>query len=150
VTKSGPAVGLDVAGGDLDADRAAARELAQLVDLAPEIGAAGDVGVTRGADDVLALGEAADGGDLCRDLGPGKVPAHAGLGRLAELDLDGVDARERLGRDAVAVGDILEDESLGEVQRLGQDAAFARGHGRAGRGAASGERGVGLPRQGPE
>ncbi|MCK7525177.1 MAG: hypothetical protein MZV64_50020 [Ignavibacteriales bacterium] len=80
----------------------------------------------------------------------GQVPAHAGLGRLADLDLDGVDPPQVLGGGAVAVGDVLEDELVGQAQGLGQEAALARAHGRARRAAAEGQGGVGLLRQRPE
>src|SRR4030065_2388859 len=99
-------VGLDVAGRELYADGAALRELPQLVDLALEVVARGDVGKPRRADDVRPFGEAADGGDLRRHLAGRQRPAPAGLGRLAELDLDGVDAPEGLLGGAVAGGGV--------------------------------------------
>jgi len=113
VMKSGPGaegeleVGLDVAGGELDAIGALGQP-AQLVDLALEVLAAGDVGKRDGLMMSVpseSLGRRRSRPSPCQP----QVAAHARLGRLAELDLDGVDlAQVLLGR-AVAVGDVLED-----------------------------------------
>ena len=78
------------------------------------------------------------------------MAAHAGLGALADLDLDGVGGLQVLVGDAVFVGYVFEDVFIGRGLLLGQDAAFAAAHGGAGHGAALGQSHFYLPRQGAE
>src|SRR5690606_3919769 len=63
-----------------------ARLLADVLDDVQQILVALDVEVPVRADGVGAGTDAADRGDLLRDLGPRQDPALAGLGALAELD----------------------------------------------------------------
>ena len=95
-------------------------------------------GVARRRDAVLARRHAADRRDLGRDLGAGQHAAMAGLGALAQLELDHLDllvaatAREVLGREAaveIAAAEIagadLPDDVAAHLAMIGAEAAFA-------------------------
>ena len=88
---------------DLDVDRLLpVGDLAQLVDLDREVVGAGPVGVAAGAALVDALRAGAHGGDALGDLLPEQHAAAAGLGALADHDLDRVGAAQVVGIEAVA------------------------------------------------
>jgi hypothetical protein len=82
----------------LDADRQAGG-VGEALDEVEHRRHVGERGVRGRAVDVLAHRHAADAGDLGGDLGGGQEAAHAGLGALAELELDRAHRRRRHGRE---------------------------------------------------
>ena len=143
-------VGFDASGGDLDADGPAAGAFPQHVHHGLQVLFGVDLREAAGALHLLAGLLAPEGGDLRRHLFPGQMAAHAGLGALADLDLDGVGGLQVLVGDAVFVGDVFEDVLIGRGLLLGQDAAFAAAHGSARLRAALGQGYFYLPGQGAE
>ena len=82
-----------VADAELEADRLAARELAELGDEGGHLERRRERPVVGGGEDVLPDGHEAGLGDLLGDLGAGEDAAVAGLGALRHLDLDHLDLR---------------------------------------------------------
>ena len=82
-----------------------------------------------------------------RDLGAQQQAAGAGLGALADDDLDGVGHLEVGGVEPVAAGQHLVDEDVGGVPLFGQHAAVAGGGGDAQTGGGRPERRLGGLRQ---
>ena len=120
---------------DLDVDRLLpVGDLAQLEDLDLEIVGTGPVGMAAGRALVDALGQRAHLGDAVGDLLAEQHAAAAGLGALADDDLDGVGLAQIVGVHAVARRQILIDERLRLAALLGRHAAVA------GRGRGAGER----------
>src|SRR5690606_13232867 len=129
--------------GRLDA-HGQARGLGDALHEVEELGDVAELAVRRGADAVDALGHAARVRDVGGDLHAREDAAAAGLGALAELDLDGAN-RAALARfeellEAEAPGHVaraeiaraeLEDE-LAAVEVMARDAALARVVERAG------------------
>ena len=76
-------------------------------------------------------GQGAHAGDPLGDLLPEQHAAAAGLGALAEHDLDGVGLAQVVGVHAVAGRQVLVDEVLGLAALLGRHAAVAGGGGGA-------------------
>jgi hypothetical protein len=95
---------------ELEPHRFAAREFAQPGDKLQQLDGGGKGAVARRRDAVLAHGHAAGAGDFRGDLVLGQDAAVAGLGALAELDLDHLHLRiaglggEALGVEAAVVG----------------------------------------------
>src|SRR4029078_3265862 len=104
---------LDAAGGDLDADRDAGVHGPDPVEGRPEVADTVDVAEPRRRVAGLADGDAADRGDLLGDLGAGQQATEAGLGTLADLDLDRVGDGDRLLGPAEVPGRHLEDVAAG-------------------------------------
>jgi hypothetical protein len=103
------------------------------MDLDFQVIRAGPVGVTAGAALVDALGQVAHHRHAVADLLAQQHAAAAGLGALADHDLDRIGAAQVIGVHAVAAGQVLID------QRLGMPALFL-GHAAV----AGGGRGAGL------
>ena len=118
---------LDAAGGELEDDRhAVVGRLAQLLDLDREVVAAEEVGVARGRALVDADGQRAHLRDLLADLHAEQHPAGAGLGALADDDLDRIGHAQVLEIEPVARRRHLVDQAVGGLALLGQHAALAR------------------------
>ena len=75
--------------------------------------------------DVLPHAEAANGGDFRRHLFAGQMPAHAGLGALADLDFDSIGLHEVFFSDAIFIGDVFKDKFFRSGLLLRYDAALA-------------------------
>ena len=109
-----PGVVVGPRGADLDVDRLLpVGDLAQLGDLDGQVVRAGPVGVARGRALVDAGRQGAHPGDALGDLLAEQHAAAAGLGALAEHDLDGVGTAQVVGVHAVAVRQVLVDQRLG-------------------------------------
>ena len=135
-------------GADLDVDRLLpVGDLAQLVDLDGQVVGAGPVGVPARRALVDALRQGAHPGDAFGDLLAQQHSAAAGLGALAEHDLDGVGLAEVVGVHAVARRQVLVDEVLALAALLGRHAAVAGGGRRADLAGAAAQRLLGGPGQ---
>ena len=80
----------------------------------------------------------------------GQMAAHAGLGALADFDLNGVGVLKVLVGDAIEVGDVLKDIPEGLRPLFRQDAALAAAHGGLRQGAAPAEGHPGLLERAPK
>ena len=133
---------------DLDVDRLfPVGDLAQLQDLDFEIVGAGPVGMTAGRALVDALRQRAHLGDAVGDLLAEQHAAAAGLGALADDDLDGIGLAQIVGVHAVARRQILIDQRLRLAALFRRHAAVAGGRRRAGDRRAAAERFLGLAGQ---
>ncbi len=126
-------------GADLDVDGLLpVGDLAQLLDLDLQIVGSGPVGVAAGGALVDPLGQRAHRGHAGRDLLAEQHAAAAGLGALADDDLDGVGLAQMIGVHAIAGGQDLIDQYLGRLALLLGHAAIAGGgRGADGRGTAA-------------
>ena len=135
-------------GADLDEDRLLpVGDLAQLLDLDLEVVGPGPVGVTARAALVDARRQVAHLRDAVGDLLAEQDSATAGLGALADHDLDGVRAAQVVGVHPVARGQQLVDERLGRGALLGRHAAVAGRRRGAHRARAATQRLLGRRRQ---
>ncbi len=125
-------------------------DLAQLGDLDLEIVRAGPIGVAGRRTLVDALRQRAHLGHAIGDLLPEQHAAPAGLGALADDDLDGVGLAQIVRVHAVARGKVLVDQRLRLAALLARHAAVARGGRGAGRRGPAPERLLGMGRQGAE
>ena len=133
---------------DLDVDRLLpVGDLAQLDDLDLEIVGAGPIGMPAGRALVDALRQRAHLGDAVGDLLAEQHAAAAGLGALADDDLDGVGLAQVVRVHAVARGQVLVDQRLRLPALLRRHAAVARRRRRAGERGAAAERFLGVGRQ---
>jgi hypothetical protein len=132
-------------GAELDVDRLLpVGDLAQLEDLDGEVVRAGPVRVPAGRALVDAGGQGAHAGDPVGDLLPEQHPAAAGLGALAEHDLDRVGLAQVGGVHPVARRQVLVHQVLGLAALLGGHPAVAGGGGGADLGRAAAEGLLGL------
>ncbi len=114
--------------GDLDGDRdLVLGGLLEGVDELAEVLDGVDVVMGSGGEGVGALGYAAGGGDGGGDLGAREMAADAGLGALADLDLDGGAGAEVVLVDAEAAGSALDDGAVGVLVEILVEAALAGG-----------------------
>ena len=133
---------------DLDEDRLLpVGDLAQLLDLDLEVVGPGPVGVTARAALVDARRQVAHLRDAVGDLLAEQDPAAAGLGALADHDLDRVGAAQVVGVHPVARRQQLVDERLGRRALLGRHAAVAGRRRGAHRARAATQRLLGRRRQ---
>ena len=113
---------------DLDVDRLLpVGDLAQLADLDRQVVRPGPVRVAAGRALVDADRQGAHPGDALGDLLAEQHAAAAGLGALAEHDLDRVGLAQVVGVHAVAGRQVLVDQVLGLAALLGGHAAVAGG-----------------------
>ena len=135
-------------GTDLDVDRLLPiGDLAQFFDLDREVVRPGPVRVAAGGALIDAGGQAAHAGDALGDLLAEQHAAAAGLGALADDDLDGVGPAQVVRVHAVAGGQVLVDQGLGVAALLRRHAAVARGGGGARQRRAAPERLLGVGRE---
>ena len=133
---------------DLDEDRLLpVGDLAQLADLDLEVVGPRPVRVPAGAALVDAGREVAHRGDPVGDLVPEEHPAAAGLGALADDDLDRVRLAQVVGVHAVAGGEELVDEDLRVLALLRRHPAVAGRRRRADLARAPAERLLGRRRE---
>ena len=106
-----------------------------------------DAGELRRAEYVLAAALAPHRGYDLRDLLPGQMTTHPGLGALADLDLDRVAVLQRHVVEAVLVGDVLEDVPVRGDHLVPQGAPLPAAHGGPCDRAALGQGDLRPPRQ---
>ncbi len=135
-------------GADLDVDRfLPVGDLPELLDLDLEVVGAGPVRMAAGRALIDAGGERAHLGHALGDLLAEQHAAAAGLGALADHDLDGVGAPQIVGVHAVARGQELIDEEVGVTALLLGHAAVAGGGGSPGLAGAAPQGFLGLSRE---
>ena len=131
-------------GCDLDADGASPGGHPKLADERFHIFFCLNAGKAGGSDHIPAHGLVPDPADLLRHLFSGQMAAHAWLGALPDLDLNGVRVLQIFRRHAVEISHIFKDIFVCGLHFLRKDPAFSGAHGAAGHGGAAGQRNLGL------
>ncbi len=137
-------------GGDLDAHGPAREPLPDLRDALAQGPGGIQVREARRGVGGGSGSQTPDLGDLVGHLGGRQLAAQAGLGRLAQLDLEGVSTGHRRLVPAEVAARHLQDVGLRRVALGGQHAALAGAHRHTRLGRAPGQGDLGLPRQRPE